>query len=299
MKFVIKLMLPLSLVYSAHAHMILRFQPHITAHAQRLADLVFISNDKQDWMNIPLDSQPTAGEYLSKDQVIQWLIQKNGSFEYQWKGKKTALIEQNTLTSGKQLLNKAQKALLQQLNKTYDAAVEPDSKTLPKDSEFSLADFHVELPVINPPTKHICVRLVREKRSIPIWFRVKVWQKVLVTPKKIKSRTLVQETDFVLKKRNIAGLKAKPLTHLPETHWLSKSLNKNQILTQDQLTQTPQVIKGEAVQIKVSTHGISITAKAIAQNDGYTGQIIQMKNPDTNKYFAARIIASNQAEITS
>lgn len=278
---------------------ILRFKPQITTHAHHLSDLLVITDDKDHLAAIPLDSQPRVGERITKKQIFNWIKNKRNLNDYKWRGKKTAVIEQLTLTAGIDLRNKAQLALNSQLEKQEYSHVELTTKAKLKGSTLPLSAFTAQITNDYPTAKKVCVRLNSGKHSIPVWFNVKAYQEVLVAQHQIKNRTIVHEDDFILKKRNIAGLKDTPFNKLPPTVWLLKTINTNQILTQKQVTETPSVIKGQSVQVTVLNHGVSIITEAVAQKDGYIGQAIRMKNTLTNKYFVAVITAPSQAEITS
>ncbi|MBL7479159.1 flagellar basal body P-ring formation chaperone FlgA [Legionella bononiensis] len=298
MKFVINLMIPFVFFVQAHAEAVMRFQKHITPHAQYLGDLVDISSDRSDLMKLPLDSHPKPGEIMSKKQIIDWVTKKTGSLDYQWKGKSTALVQRLIQTTGNELRHKAQIALEHQFKSRYDSMTLSPKGTI-KDSEFPLSEFHIEIPEAYPPAKQICVRLSHGKHTIPIWFKISAFQSVLVAKYPISNRTQLHKTDFILKKRNIAGLRDKPLTKLPQAIWLKKSITKNHILIESDVAPTPQIIKGQWVQVTVMNRSISLLSRAIAEHDGYTGQLIRMKNPLSNKYFVARVTAPHQAEVSS
>jgi flagella basal body P-ring formation protein FlgA len=281
-----------------NAQTMLRFQPHITTQAKYLSDVLLISQDKNNLKTLKLDSKPKGGGVLSKQQILTWIKDKTGLIDYQWQGKNTAVIEQNSQTSGEELLKKAQQSLAEYLKKQSYDSIQLTAKNKPKDSEFALADFTIELPKNNPPAKEMCVRLNYKNHSIPIWFTVKAYQKVLVAKHALKNRSPVNKEDFILKQRNIAGLKNAPYSQLPSTQWLKNSINKNHILTTNDLINLPQVIRGQLIKIKIVNGGISILTEAIAENDGYLGQTIQLKNTKTNKHFEARVTGPNQAEVS-
>jgi flagella basal body P-ring formation protein FlgA len=299
MNFVIKLILALIWVqHQTYAQTVMRFQSHISTHARCLGDLILISNERSELMQLPLDNHPKAGALITKDQIIQWLSYKTRALDYQWKGKNTALVQQNIQTTGAALLNNATKALENHLKKKY-ASITLSAQGTVKDSEFPLSDFHAEIPSAYPPAKHVCVHLNRAKASIPVWFKVSAYQSVLVARHPIKNRTPLKKSDFILSLRNVAGLKANPLTQIPPSHWLKKAIHKDHILIASDIMNSPAVIKGHWVQITVQNKGISLVSKALAQNDAFIGQTARMKNPESNKYFVARVTAPNQAEISS
>lgn len=298
MKFVLNVVFLLILL-PTHAETVLRFRTPVTSDAKQVGDLLLITPDKHQWRKIKLDSQPTPGARLEKQKLLLWLQKKTGAFSYQWEGKNTAIIHQNTCTKARELINKAQIALMKKLNESPYAQIELSSKTVLKDSDIPLANFEVQLPEGYPVAKRVCVRLVSQKHSIPIWFGVKAYQQVLVAQRTIKHHTFLQATDLHLKQRDIAGLHGKPLTHLPSDAWLSQPINKHQILTEECLGTSPLVMQGYPVHVTVEQHGIAIIIEAIAQHHGGLGQRIRMKNPRTNKYFVATVTGKNKAEITA
>ena len=96
---------------------------------------------------------------------------------------------------------------------------------------------------------------------------------------------------------NIAGLKYKPYQKLPPNIWLKRALRKNSILSEEYLDSLPQVIKGQKVHIKILGPSIALDMEATAQDDGYLGQTIKIKNTNNSKIFTALVTASNQAKV--
>ncbi|CAM2805102.1 flagellar basal body P-ring formation chaperone FlgA [Legionella worsleiensis] len=298
MKFVIKLMICSVFYVPAYAKAVMFFQKHITPNARILGDVVSITNDENKLMQIPLDSHPNPGETINKKQIIEWITQKKGAIDIKWQGKSTTLVQQKIQTTGDELRHKAQTELEHRLKNKYDS-ITLIPKGQVKDSEFPLAEFHTELPESDLPAQQICVMLIHGKRSVPVWFKVSAFQNVLVAKNSMKSRTRLHQSDFILEKRNIAGLKNKPLTQLPKDFWLKNSIKTHQILKISDVAPVPQIIRGQRVKITVFNKGIFLRSEAIAQHDGYTGQFVRMKNPLSDKYFVAQVIAPHQAEISS
>lgn len=298
MNYVISLIIALTMSLNANANVLLRFKTPITVHAQYLGDILVITPDIHHWSNIKLDNHPLAGQKISKDQITQWLTQQTGQLNYQWQGKKVATIQHNIQSKRIDLINKAQSALTLHLQKHYHS-LEIHAISKPKDSDIPLDKWTIKLPQLNVATKRMCVRLHHDKVSIPIWFTVKAYQKVLVATHQIKNRSEINDRDFILKNREVTPLNHKPYHTIPHHTWLIKTMNKGQILTDYYIANRPQVLKGETVRITVINKGISITTDAIALSDGYLGQHIKMNNPKSNKLFVAVVTDKNQAEIRS
>jgi flagella basal body P-ring formation protein FlgA len=296
MKFVINALL-LLMTMTTEAQVTLRFQSHITDEAKVLGDLLIIAPEEQKLAQLPLDSHPKAHTQLDKKQLMAWLQTQAKDLDYQWQGKNTAFIEPSAQTSGQALQDKAQAALIAQLNQYPWTHLEVITKAKPPTSSIALDRLQVQITNRYPPLKQIGVRLNDKNHSIPVWFKVKAYQKVLVAKQDLSSRTLISHLDFELQDRDIAGLKGKPYQELPQELWLTKGMKHQAILTEEEVSPRPQVLKGQSVHIKIISQGLSITTDAIAEQDGYLGQTIKMKNAQNKDYFTALITATNQAEV--
>lgn len=275
----------------------LRFKSPITNQAHVVGEIVSIVPDNNQWGLIPLDGIPKANNLITKSQIMTWLESKVGVFDYQWKGKQTALIEATALTPREELVNKAQDALREHLQNHSYTRLTLTPLTQPAPSALPLSALKPLIKDRYPPLKQICVRLNAAKQSISLWFKVKAYQRILVAKRKLNTHTALSSEDFILKTSNIAGLKSAPYQQLPSQLWLKKPLPQDAILTEEYLSLKPQVIRGQQVQIKVINQGIAISTDAIAQQDGFVGQLISVMNKKSHKLFLATITAPNQAEV--
>ncbi|MDI9817562.1 MULTISPECIES: flagellar basal body P-ring formation chaperone FlgA [unclassified Legionella] len=297
MKSVINSLFLLFMSHLANAHqVVLSFQPSINQQAATLGDVIKISNDRHQWALLPLDSHPKAGESLSREHIIQWMISRIGPFNWQWQGKTRVKIKAKFLTAPQILVDKAKQALIQELNPKY-LAVEVDAVTNPKGSEYPLASFHPHIRVQSPTAKRVCVWLINPQQTIPVWFKVKAYQRVLVAKAPLPYHSRVNNQGFLWKKRNIAGLHSEPDKRISGDKRLKTTLKPNDVLLAENLEPIPAVTKGQKIQVNVYSSGITIKTAAIALKDGYPGQAIRMKNPVSNKFFMARIVAEKQAEV--
>lgn len=277
------------------AHPILSFQPQIHADAHQLGDILTITPDSHHWSEIPLNSHPRAGEKISKDQIINWLTQQTGPVAYQWQGVKKTSIQQQTQSNTSALIKKAHTALIRQLSQYYEN-VSARAISQPTAHVHQLSTFTVELPPSNWIAKRVCVRLRHQNTSIPIWFAVQAYQKVLVAKHQIKNQSELGPNDLRIEQKEITGLRHKPLPLKTQKNWAIKTIQAHQILTDNLVVKKPDVLKGQLVQVKVNSPHLFIASKAMALNNGYKGQCIPLKNPNSNQLFTAKITAVNQVE---
>lgn len=199
--------------------------------------------------------------------------------------------------SSSQFIATAQHALTMQLKKqSYTKLyIRPLSKHVV--TKLSLAQVKIDIKDRYPPLKQTCVRLYDNQRSIPIWFKISAYQPVLVAKHRLKSRSIVNANDFILKNKDIAGLKNRPYQQLPAQTWLKKSLNAGTIVTEEHLILKPDVVSGQRVHVHIRSPGISIDTEAIAQHDSYQGTMVKLQHAHANKSFMARVVAPDHVEV--
>jgi len=237
---------------NSYAQVILRFQTQITTAANRLGDLIQITNDSQKWANLSLQSRPVAGQLIGQAEIIDWMHQLIGDFNWEWQGKKqTRVRKPHKKSEANALINKAEQALSQRLNQQY-SRVEIKALTLPKDSEFLLDSFKVEMDITYPVTKRVCVWLINEQKRIAIWFSVNAYTTVMVANHDLPSHTPLTKESLAVEERNIAGLNDKPaVLTFSKTVWLQNALQKNQIVLENHLTEPASVIHGQPVKVSI------------------------------------------------
>lgn len=296
MKSVINLLMLFTLS-SLHADGVhLRFQADIDSKAQKLGEIIQIDKDTKHWSDLALQSSPVAGERISKKQILAWMTQKVGLFNYTWEGARTIKVKQVIQTPGALLIEKARTELLNHLQSRYQR-VELKTLSTAKDSEYALNEFQTEIKSGYPPSKRTCIWLKHEKKHIPIWFEVHAFARVLVAKKNIKINTLIQNDMLLWQEQDVAGLPDQPVEHYPQNAWLNSSLLKNKILLTSQLKEVPQIIKGQELKVSFNKKAIHVIMDAIALNDGYKGQSISIKNPVNQEVFVARVTGSGHAEV--
>ncbi len=299
MKFAIKLLIAFILFNNlCYAEVILRFQSKIESKANTLGDVLYIENDTAHWSKLPLQSNPTPGQWITQDAIISWMNQKIGHFEWKWQGATKTQVKQSIQSSSQDLLLKAKTELIKKLGSKY-SRVEVTALSKPKDSEFALDTFKARFKTSYPSPKRVCVWLTHDKKQIPIWFKVHAFEPTLTAKKNLSPHTLIRENDFYVKERNIAGLKSQPIKKLAKNSWLKTSIEQGKILLAEQVTEAPLVVNGQSVKVTTHQNNITIIMEGIALEDGFRGTTIKIKNPINQQSFDAQITGPQQAEVRS
>lgn len=286
----------LLLTKNCFSDVILRFQSHIDSTASQLGDLIQIENDAANWSTLSLESHPVAGESISKDRIVVWMSEKIGSFPYQWQGKTLIKVDETVKSTSDELIEKARQSLHDSLKSRYNF-LELRALSQVKNSALPLDGFTVEFHTIYPVPKRICAWLISGHERIAVWFSVVAHAKVPVARHDLKANTIVQKKDFIWLDKNIAGLTDAPAEALPERFWIKNSLVANRILFQKQIEIPPVIVRGQAIKVHIYQQNVALTMDAIAETEGYLGDEIVLKNPQTQKTFRARVCGVLQAEI--
>lgn len=300
MKFAIKYLMLAFVLMSGlcQAGIVLRFQPQVSTEAKRLGDVLRIEPDTHHWARLALDSKPTPSEYLTKERMLAWMTQRVGAVNVTWLGKTSIQVNTENTTSGDALVKKAQIALATQLKNQY-SRIEMKPLSQPKGSDVPLDSFKVNITLSYPVAKRVCVWLTHDRQSIPVWFDVQAYSRVLIAQRHTVYDKALTKDAFVLQERNIAGLKGKPAQARPDKLWLNTSLQAGDILLTQHIKEPPLVVPGQTVKVRLHQNRINLVMEAVALTGGYRGQSINVKNPVNQQTFAVKITGLRQAEVTS
>jgi flagella basal body P-ring formation protein FlgA len=77
----------------------------------------------------------------------------------------------------------------------------------------------------------------------------------------------------------------------------ARSIQPNRLLTWRDISRRPLVRKGELVEVSAIDGLLNVTMKGLAMENGAAGDTVTIRNPDSKKDFAARVVAENQVQI--
>lgn len=76
-----------------------------------------------------------------------------------------------------------------------------------------------------------------------------------------------------------------------------RRLRKGDILTFSQVESIPLVYRGDTVQVRLNSNGLTITMTGIARADGGLNDMIRVQNTSSNKVFYAKVLAPGLVEV--
>ncbi|MCP4269795.1 MAG: flagellar basal body P-ring formation protein FlgA [Candidatus Brocadiaceae bacterium] len=135
--------------------------------------------------------------------------------------------------------------------------------------------------------------------KVPVNFKVRVFEYVAISKKRIgRHRILTRENIFMDKRETtrIRGIAFSSMSDLTGK-MTTMVIQPNTILTEGNIEVPPTVTKGSLVKVFINAKGFKIVTKGLAQQTGYTGEVIKIKNLDSRKILYGKIIDSEKVQI--
>lgn len=215
--------------------------------------------------------------------------------------------DETQLISANTLINAASMAIRQR------AGVPPESDSLTiiclgNPGDIVVPDGNIELAVnlpygirYNVPT--IAVVTVSADGKIAyvstLKFDVKLYQQIVVAARSVSKGELLGVDNLRLERMDVGRLNAGYYTDISEVAGLSsrRNLSPSTVLTK-YLVEKPIIVeRGSAVAIVAKIGDIEVTAAGQAMQDGYEGQIIRVKNLNSQKYITGKVTGRGTVEV--
>lgn len=135
--------------------------------------------------------------------------------------------------------------------------------------------------------------------KIPVYFKVRVFEYVAIAKRKIaRNRQLTKENVFMARRETtkIRGMAFSSRDNLTGKT-ASVSILPYTILTEDMVETPPTIKQGSVVKLYIKSRGFRIVTKGLAQQTGYTGEVIKVRNLDSKKILYGEIIDSGKVQI--
>jgi len=138
------------------------------------------------------------------------------------------------------------------------------------------------------------------ERTVPVWLTVKAYAPVLVAKRAIKPREKMEPRSFGVEQRDVAELGNVALAL--ESDLIDKRartfIPSGAIVRIKDLERNPAVLAEEMVDVRVLAGPIFIETQAVAEQDGYIGDRVRVRNPTTASIFTARVVGDNAVVVT-
>jgi flagella basal body P-ring formation protein FlgA len=145
------------------------------------------------------------------------------------------------------------------------------------------------------------VDIVRENSSmIQAWVsgRLIVKRKVPVAKKSMGYRERLQSTDFEWQYRDTSySLDGIPTAEEMVGKRLKQALRSGDVVWRGILEKEKAIQMGEMVQLRSGEGDWEVSMTVVAQQDGYIGDVVNLKNPKTNAVLMGQVTGRGEAEL--
>jgi flagella basal body P-ring formation protein FlgA len=139
------------------------------------------------------------------------------------------------------------------------------------------------------------------KEHLRLWVRaeLRVFEEVVVSSQALASQDIVKASDVRLERREIAGLQGRPFYRIDEVvgQQVARAIPVNETLTQKKLERPTVMRRGSAVTLVYETGALRVETPGIAEENGKTGELIQVKNPSSGKLLRGRVLDGRMVRI--
>jgi len=198
------------------------------------------------------------------------------------------------------------RALHGRLRELAGIAVEVKMEVIDQ-SRFRVPPGAIEFPGLSAavltPDRADGSRLVRgvirygERRSFPIWVRVKIRaeQQVPVAVRELAPGTVLAESDVAWEPRTNTGAVAKPQEIVGRS--ARRRIAAGQVIAARNLGVPPAVQSGEMVEVEVRAGLAKLRLTSQAETGGRTGERILMRNQSTGRKYSAEVVGPGKAVV--
>jgi len=213
-----------------------------------------------------------------------------------FKGNQVKIVSKATTIRADEILNKVRKYLFQHIpHNKGNIEVKPTSPIKP----VTLPDGDVKIE-ISPLAKSISRGRLEAKFFVNgklcdkqrLSVKVYATYNVVVAQRNIPKNTLINQKYLKLEERKLSEADFGAMTEISEVvgKIAKKSIAKSRIITEDMLKSLPLVARDDTITLVVYSKLLRIRTKGIALQEGAHGQIIRIKNLNSERILVGEVI---------
>ncbi|PIE59693.1 MAG: flagella basal body P-ring formation protein FlgA [Desulfobulbus propionicus] len=274
----------------------------ISADTITLGDIVRFSTENKttDHLNkIVISSAPAPGEekQIAVSSLMPSLQAVPAAAGIIWQGAANVTVKQKAIRVTREQLQQLivsylaqKKEMLPKGEIRFTSLRAPDEVLLP----YGTVSWKVtpsNESIINSSTFSIFFRINdKPAHNCIVRGRVEILKKVVVAAKRIQSNAIIKPDDLFLIKKDISQINS-PVFSLNQALGMmaAKTMRAGKPVEEDDIKPPPVVREGQLVTILAHKGNLKITSSGIARKSGGAGDIIRVKNIQSNKLVYARV----------
>lgn len=133
----------------------------------------------------------------------------------------------------------------------------------------------------------------------PVFFNVRVYEYVVIARKTINRKRPLSKNDLIIARKETTKLHRSNYTNIEDLIGKTsrRNISSNTIITENMVEATPTIRRGHLVKIYINSNGFRIITKGLAQETGYKGEVIKVRNIDSKKIIYGKVIDSENVKI--
>lgn len=221
--------------------------------------------------------------------------------------KSVVVSVESTKITGYEIAQKAKEYMLSALptadrETTVELVRMPGDKWVPRSMEE--IDFDISLVDSSKDRGNIDVIVTASSDSkrffkIPVSFKVRVYEYVAIAKRRIRRNQQLTKGNLSMARRETTRVRGFAFFDIKDLIGMvtTTSIQPNTILTENEVEIPPTIKQGSIVKLLIQASGFRIVTKGMAQQTGYTGEVIKVKNMDSKKLLYGEIIDSGSIRI--
>ncbi len=178
----------------------------------------------------------------------------------------------------------------------------PNDQWIPR--KRSEVDFDISLVDSSKDRGNIDLIVSATSNSIPLFkvpvnFKIRVFEYVAISKRRIGRHHNLSKENIFMDRRETTKFRGIVFSNMDTLvgKMTTKVVQPNTILTEGIVEIPPTVTKGSLIKLFIEASGFKIITKGLAQQTGYTGEVIKVKNLDSKKMLYGKIINSDKIQI--
>ena len=135
--------------------------------------------------------------------------------------------------------------------------------------------------------------------KVPVYFNVRVFEFVAITKRKIGRKQQISRENLFIARRDTTRMRGMAFSSIDDLKGMTTiaAVQANTILTDHMVEIPPTIKQGSLVKLIVKRSGFEIVTKGLAQQTGYKGDVIKVKNVNSKKMLYGTIINSDSINV--
>jgi flagella basal body P-ring formation protein FlgA len=135
--------------------------------------------------------------------------------------------------------------------------------------------------------------------KVPVYFNVRVFEFVAITKRNIGRKQQIPRENLFIARRDTTRMRGMAFSSIDDLKGMTTiaPVQGNTIITDHMVEIPPTIRQGSLVKLIIKRSGFEIVTKGLAQQAGYKGEVIKIKNVNSKKMLYGTIVNSDSVNV--